>query len=88
MAITQCTFVCLTHRLNKLKPVSLEQKNAYCRSRQADEWLMPPSPLEGFQQSSFKGKVREGCGWLLQNFLVQESFVLAAVLVGQVTMFL
>ena len=51
---------------------------------------MPPSPElpRGFQQSIFKGKVKEGHGWLVQTSLVSESFVLAAVHVGQVTMFL
>ena len=45
-----------------------------------------PKLPEGFQQSIFKGQVREGRGWLVQ-FLVPESFVLAAVRVGLVTVF-
>lgn len=43
----------------------------------------PPDSLKGFS----KGQVRERYGWLLETFLL-ESFVLVAVHVGQVMMFL
>ena len=57
-----------TVRPNTLKCQSLEQRKVYCRAVQGDRWLMPPNPElpKGFQQSIFKGKVREGCGLLLQ----------------------
>ena len=39
-------------------------------SRKDNRWLVLKKPelLEGFQQSPFKGQVREGCGWFLQTF--------------------
>ena len=86
--VTKGKFVCPMHtvRPNKPKRRSLEQRKFYCRATQGDGWLMPQTP-RGFQQGTFKGMVQEGCGWLFRTF-VQESFVLAAVHVGQVMMFL
>ena len=59
---------------------------------QARRWVAhaPENPKvsEGFQQSTSKGKVREGVRLVVTNFSVSESFVLAAVPVGQLTMFL
>jgi len=48
----------------------------------------PPRPhtLLGFQQSIFKGKVRGGLWLVVPNFLVWESFVLAAVHIGPVNL--
>ena len=72
------TSLCVWHTMrpnNTQTYWSLEQTKVYCQAVQGDEWLMTKSPelLKGFQQSIFKGKVREGRGWLW------ESFVLAAV---------
>lgn len=43
---------------------SLELRKVYCRTVQGDGWLCPPNPelLEGFQQSTFEGRVKEGRG--------------------------
>jgi len=43
---------------------------------------------EEFQQSIFKGKVKEGAWLIVGNFLVSESFVLIAIHIDQITMFL
>ena len=53
----QCTM-----RPNKLKSWSLEQRKVYCRAMQGDM-----KTLEGFWQSTFKGKVSERHGQLLQT---------------------
>ena len=49
-------------RPNKLKHQSLELRKVYCRVMQGDGWIVPLNPkfLKEFQQSTFKGKVREG----------------------------
>ena len=44
------------------KPWSSEQRKVYCGAMQEDRWLVPPKVLERFQQSRYKGKVREGHG--------------------------
>ena len=65
-------------------------EKGYCRPMQRDRWLMPKknSQLpEGFQQSIFQDKMREelvSCCKLFGDVF----FALAAVHVGQVTMFL
>ena len=58
---------------NKPKHWSLEERKVYWRAMQGDKWLVIPTSLkypkhlEPKFQSIFKGKVREGSGWLLQN---------------------
>ena len=81
---------CCTVRPNKLSSRSLEQRRVYCRDLRGDRWLLPKKPqlLKGFQQSIFKGQVREGRGRLLQTSGCRDPFLLAAVHLGQVTMFL
>ena len=54
----------------------LEEREVYCRAVQGEWGLMPPNPElpEGFQQSIFKGKVREeGCRVCSQ--LVHSSLI-------------
>ena len=79
-----------TVKANITKTSEFGAEKGYCRAMQRDRWLMPKknSQLpEGFQQSIFQGKMREelvSCCKLLGDVF----FVLAAVHVGQVTMFL
>lgn len=66
------------------KPWSSEQRKVYCRGMQEDRWLVPPRVLEGFQQSSYKGKVRGGHGWLLQTSQCRNPLFFATVHISQV----
>ena len=64
---------------NKPKCRSLEQMKVYCRTMQGDLWLLPPrypQLPEPKLQSIFKGKVREGHGWLLQTSWWRSSLFL------------
>ena len=54
-----------TVKPNKLNCQSWEQRKAYCKTMQGNRWFVPPLPgnpefLEGFQQTVFKCKVRDG----------------------------
>ena len=65
LVVTECKFVFLMQvRPNTQKHCGLEQRKVYCRTVQGDGWLCPPNPelLEGFQQSTFEGRVKEGHG--------------------------
>ena len=63
--------VSIWHRVSpkKLNRQSLAQRKVYCRDTRG-EWVARAFKSwtpRGFQQNIFKGKVREGCGWLLQT---------------------
>ena len=79
-------FMCPMHSEAKQKHQSLEQRKVYCRAKQGDRWLVPSKPQT---PRSVLAKQGEGGMWLvLANFLMQESIVLVAGHIGQVTMFL
>ena len=65
----------------------LDQREVYCKVMQGDGWLIPtPHPTshplkktqipEGFQESSFKGKLKEEHGQLLQTAWSQNPLFL------------
>lgn len=63
--------VCPTHsEAKQIKSSEFWAEKIYCRATQGNGWLMPPKYLELPEpklQSIFKGKGREGYGWLLQT---------------------
>ena len=67
----QIAGLCAWHtvRPNKPKHQSLELRKIYCRVMQGDGWIVSLNAklLKEFQQSTFKGKVREGHDWLLPS---------------------
>ena len=69
--VTECKFVCLTHVETKQTEMSEfgAEKGLLQGHARGGGWLVPRKPQipEGFQQSTFKGKVREGRGWLLET---------------------
>ena len=79
-----------TVRPNNTKTSEFGAEKVYCRAMQGDRWLMPkknPKLPEGFQKAFLKvrwGKSMVTCCRLLGD----GSFVLAAVHLSQVTMFL
>ena len=53
------------HEAKQTEHWSLEQRKVYCRTMQGDGLLVPkkyPELLKGFQQNTFKGKLRERHG--------------------------
>ena len=65
LVVTECKFVFLMQvRPNTRKHCSLELRKVYCRTEQGDGCLCPPNPelLEGFQKSTYEGRVKEGRG--------------------------
>ena len=66
------------------------QRKVYCKAKQGSllGFLRKPQTPGGFQQGIFKRSGEGGVWLVVANFLVLDSFVLTAVLVGQVTMFM
>ena len=77
-------------RLKKLKCQSSGQRKTYCRAMQGEEVVRAPNPLNspnGYSKAFLKARWGSGLvGWW--NFMLSKSFVFAAALVCQGTMFL
>ena len=65
--VTECMFLCLKHNESK-QTKSSDFGAEECLLQGLARRRMPQKPdcFEGFQQSTFKGKVMEGCGSLLK----------------------
>ena len=91
-------FACSTHsEADKAKHPSLEQRKVYCRALQGDGFLVPnktPNSWMGFGKALLKSKRGRGravvscCRLHGVGIKTETDFVLAAVHIGQITIFL
>ena len=95
--VVEWKFACSTHsEANKAKHLSLEQRKIYCRALQGDGFLVPnktPNSWMGSSKALLKARrwraVVSCCRLLgLGIKKTKTDFVLAAVHIGQITIFL